>query len=85
MAKITISDLHFSSENQSFNELNEWEMKTVEGGVVTRRASRNTSGGTSETSEVINSTLDDIDNLLSSLRSQIGETMYNLRTQLRNI
>lgn len=86
MARITISDLYLSSD-QSINELNEWEMKTVEGGVASRRrpSSSDTSGGTSDSSDTINTTLNSIDDLFSQLRVQIDETMYSLRTQLRNI
>jgi len=86
MARITISDLHLSSDNQSINELNDWEMKTVEGGVVTRRRpSRNTSGGSTDSSDTLNNALSNIDNLLADLRVEIGETMNNLRNQLGNI
>ncbi|MBE9006234.1 hypothetical protein IQ259_14505 [Fortiea sp. LEGE XX443] len=86
MAKITISDLHLSSDIQNINELNDLEMKTIEGGVVTRRRPpRNTSGSTTDTNDAINSTLSSIDDLLSNLRSEIGETMYNLRNQLGNL
>jgi hypothetical protein len=86
MAKITISDLHLSSDIQNLNDLHDWEMKTVEGGVVTRRRrTRNTSGSTTDTNDAVNSTLSDIDSLLSNWRSQIDETMFNLRNQLGNL
>lgn len=87
MAKITISDLQFTNDTQSIHELSDWEMKTIEGGIISRRRRPvpNRPVGTTDSSDTIDSTLNQIDVLFSNLRGQIDETVYNLRNDLSNI
>ncbi|WP_341526588.1 hypothetical protein WKK05_29215 [Nostoc sp. UHCC 0302] len=85
MAKIIISNLYTSSEENLLTDLESWELKSVEGGYRIRTTtpnSSNTAVNTSTIRDTVSSTLDQVDSLLGDLRIQIDQAMSNLQNQV---
>jgi hypothetical protein len=90
MAKIIISNLDASSNENLLTELEPWEMKSVEGG-LRRRRRRGTTGTTGVTgttgntitidTSVLTATIDDMNGVLDRLSSQLNQTLQSVEVE----
>ncbi|MBW4688246.1 MAG: hypothetical protein KME40_24955 [Komarekiella atlantica HA4396-MV6] len=88
MAKIIISNLPASSNENLLTELESWEMNSVEGGLRRRRRRRGTSGTTGATgttgstitidTSVLTATIDDMNGVLDRLSAQLNQTLESV-------
>ncbi|MCC5639003.1 hypothetical protein LC593_24865 [Nostoc sp. CHAB 5844] len=73
MARITISDLYLSSDQQRLTELTPWEARKVEAGA-------SSSFITIDTSDLLR-TQQNINNILRNVSDELGKTIYGLQQQ----